>query len=1027
MESLEFSDYVAYWLKLFPELDSASELEEVLKRVSGTRLVDLHEKLEASGNSVDSFLSQLLTTPTMPILVKLGPKIKMRLPYYYFFEPILNLALSRYYHRLMNMLILAGDLAFWENTLIQLALSLYQVAERTIILEINVARIEDHLKGATPQERFIYFTDVVLRDKDYLTALYGEYTVLTELMRTKADNYLSFLLEILENTQAELDSITRGLNNETPFGKVCSIITGMGDTHCGGKTVSVISFDSGSKIVYKPRHTVVEEKFQLLLQWKMDRAKELLGDKILKIHSGNGCGWIEYVDYKESENADEVERFYIRIGQLMCMLYALNARDFHHENILAFGEYPILLDLESIFHSNQGLNSNDTCSALSMANCILERSVYSIGLLPQTISNPTDSYSDKSIDVSGLGGEDVQISPFQGMQVVDDNTDTIRMETQYGSIMPKSNAPKMHGFVQRSEWHIEGIKRGFTNMYRWLQCNKNELISLLHALFAGQHNRYILRPTFLYAQLLSTSYHPDFMRDPISRDVLLHRLGIGESGDNSEVLACELHDLRAGEVPFFNIVIDSTKLLDSRGACINGLLDKAPMEEVQDKIMEFCEEDLEQQLHFIDMSFAAKTSSSKKDSTGMCFATYCHIPRVTPAKWLDLATNIGELIIQRSISAGSEDLKEITWIDTILEGREEVTWSLAPVGNDLYNGNGGIALFLGYLGAIAGRKHFSQAAYQAIRVLQRAIEAVNVSHPYTIGAFNGLSGFFYTLSKLCSINHNAEVASFIKKYLKHWAGLLEKDKLFDVVGGSAGSLGVLLSMEQTVPGIDNRELFNMITTTYRHIAKSGRKSPLGVSWGMGNMAYSGFAHGNAGIAAYLAKYYARTGDKSALSSIEEALKLERALYSPEHKNWFPSLAKDRISHGWCHGAPGILLSKLIIAQYDCGDDFLKQELNVALETTVAKSFGYNTSLCHGDLGNLAILNYAAKILKDDNLGNLCTETFQNLFENVLLHRWNQGLFRGTESMGLMVGLAGIGYALLRQCEPDFVPEVLILE
>ena len=57
---------------------------------------------------------------------------------------------------------------------------------------------------------------------------------------------------------------------------------------------------------------------------------------------------------------------------------------------------------------------------------------------------------------------------------------------------------------------------------------------------------------------------------------------------------------------------------------------------------------------------------------------------------------------------------------------------------------------------------------------------------------------------------------------------------------------------------------------------------------------------------------------------------------------------------WCHGAPGIGLGRL--ASLPClGELEMRQEIAVALETTRAQGFGYNHSLCHGDLGNLDLL------------------------------------------------------------------------
>ena len=60
--------------------------------------------------------------------------------------------------------------------------------------------------------------------------------------------------------------------------------------------------------------------------------------------------WVEFVNFKECHSADELERFYQRQGGYLGLLYSLEATDFHFENLIAAGEYPILIDLESLFH-----------------------------------------------------------------------------------------------------------------------------------------------------------------------------------------------------------------------------------------------------------------------------------------------------------------------------------------------------------------------------------------------------------------------------------------------------------------------------------------------------------------------------------------------------------------------------------------------------------------------------------------------------------------------------------------------------
>ena len=50
-----------------------------------------------------------------------------------------------------------------------------------------------------------------------------------------------------------------------------------------------------------------------------------------------------------------------------------------------------------------------------------------------------------------------------------------------------------------------------------------------------------------------------------------------------------------------------------------------------------------------------------------------------------------------------------------------------------------------------------------------------------------------------------------------------------------------------------------------------------------------------------------------------------------------------------------------------------------------------------------------------------------ILESINQHGWLCGVPLGVETPGLMTGLAGIGYELMRLAAPEIVPSVLVLE
>jgi lantibiotic modifying enzyme len=170
-----------------------------------------------------------------------------------------------------------------------------------------------------------------------------------------------------------------------------------------------------------------------------------------------------------------------------------------------------------------------------------------------------------------------------------------------------------------------------------------------------------------------------------------------------------------------------------------------------------------------------------------------------------------------------------------------------------------------------------------------------------------------------------------------------------------------------------------------------------------------------------------------------ALEYDRSLFVPELGNWadlriFPSRNPDPAGHdgsapksmvGWCHGAAGIGLARLgALDQLDDGE--VRDEIDRALGATAGYGFAINHSLCHGALGNIELLLTAARLLDRPRDHDALARATADVAASIEGNGWVTGVPLGAETPGLMAGLAGIGYELLRLAEPDKVPCVLLL-
>ena len=127
---------------------------------------------------------------------------------------------------------------------------------------------------------------------------------------------------------------------------------------------------------------------------------------------------------------------------------------------------------------------------------------------------------------------------------------------------------------------------------------------------------------------------------------------------------------------------------------------------------------------------------------------------------------------------------------------------------------------------------------------------------------------------------------------------------------------------------------------------------------------------------------------------------------------------------WCHGAPGIGIGRLRCRSLN--DPVIDEEIEAALRTTLAKGFGANHSLCHGDLGNLDLMLEAARVWPESTWGKEAEHFAACILSRIKRDGWLCGNPLVVESPGLMTGIAGIGYGLLRCAEPANVPSLLSL-
>lgn len=856
---------------------------------------------------------------------------------------------------------------------------------------------------------------------------YPELIRLLDVLVTSNVNYLTEILLNLENDIQEIENLI--LNHKVE--EIKNIKFGEGDTHSKGKSVTEVVLDKG-KIIYKPRKIDIEKKFYDFIQHievKSDYKLANLG-KIRSISKQN-YSYVEFIEHKKAKDLYEIEKFYKNLGETLCLLYILNGTDMHSENIIAKGITPYLIDLETLFHSYIFIDDSiigDSIIGDEYFETLLSKSnstVMSIGILPGKIVKNIDD-KDYALEIGGIGGEEKNLSPFKYVDLNMNENGRLEVIKKFMLSEINNNNPIEKFDSVTFESSLKNIKVGFENMYLWVCDNKDYVQSLIRELFTGEKTRVVLRPTFSYSKLLSISKEPHFLNSYINRKVLFSKLGLN-SKNYINIAKSEVKQLLDNDIPIFYSYTDSKYLFDYNNNKIQLFSKEAPIDKVIRKIDMMCENGLEKELCYIDQTMNLKKYNLKSDITNIKFNENFINKNINKSEYLNTAKNIGDLILRRKI-----EIKGTTsWISTSLLGKDEIEFGVSPVGSDLYLGNAGIYLFLAYLGKYTGDKKYLDESKRAIRFNINFLKQSKLYKHANIGLFNGIGGELLSLglvSKIIDIEDCEEVIKFALDNLKE---LVRRDLSYDILGGASGLISSLIELLKIFPQFKD-DITKLLEISYNHIIENRIicddycywKSKVAVP-------YTGYAHGNAGIVSALIKL--KYNEKHLLNKnlvsdkiINEILNYQRNLYSNEYKNWKISNVKDSYSNGWCHGAPGILLSSCNLLKYGYKDSHIEEELNTALETTIKYGFGNNPTYCHGDLGNLEIINEFAKFKNDDELKRKCKATYIDLYENVISQKWDTHIFRNTESLGLMLGLAGWGYSILRFLYEDELLNFIVL-
>jgi type 2 lantibiotic biosynthesis protein LanM len=910
--------------------------------------------------------------------------------------------------------------------------SLYTVlhtkVSRLLVLELNAARVTGRLSGESSEQRWQHFLELSSR-QSFWNDLANQYSSL--LWRVDAI--------VRKRCMATLRFAQRWTTDRRRLKDVCAVDPGelrelsfgAGDSHRGGKTVAIARGD-GWCVVYKPRSLAIDRALRgFVAELGDDHNRDpgsALNVRVPKVVDCGDYGWTEFVTHRFAAGNEELLSFYRGIGHLLALMRLLSGSDLHAENVIAQGGSPVVIDCETLFTPKIPPSPSGYGEAFDRAGELIGRTVLSVGVLP----GRGLGLGWRGVDASAVGMLPGQQPMQRQLGIINAGTD----EAYVGPILVEAPVSQNHPSPRPAlaEYWPE-VLRGFDELTATLQrLDANDGLRRRLRVFEDCRIRVVLRATEVYGEISRMLWHPVSLHNlEPSRQrafALLEKMAanVSVAPNDPTVINAEIDELLEGDIPYFSAVVREGRLL---GPANTHWL--PPCQLVEAALADWRSADFALEQKVIQASLVSAYINDGWKSHGTSVLR-------TQGRGGDLETRrrrqaaqIIQSIMTNAIYGADGS---VAWIAPVLT---TTGWSVQPLQQDFYNGISGLTLLLGaYLHeASAGR---ADAIHGLDTVFAAALHTLHLDEakrerlgdeglkirPLPPGAYLGLGSQIWTYLVLA--HWNLDGGDGLQRACKLAdqipAAATASDVVHDLFSGSAGAIVPLLALAGETGDKSYVRLASQVGDRLRERAKhrNGQaywtqdESPEGMG---------GFAHGVTGIGWALTHLARATGSAQHEQLAQEAFAFEDALFDEQEQNWrdLRMLEGATTVAAWCHGAVGIGLAHLNLdptLTHKSTREFLRR----AATATWRLGMGWSHCACHGDLGNWELLNHAIAA------GEAPKELSASYLLDVILTSLEQdgpsvGMGRNAFTPGLLPGVGGIAYQLLRAHPEHDLPSILI--
>lgn len=938
--------------------------------------------------------------------------------FYSFYEPLMGFA-GEYFLKHHETVWLSYNSQIQTMLLMLLFKKTESLALRVLINDMKALKNQQQLTGNNSKEEYEFYVSHYLADREHHQKLLDKYPVILRLYLNMTLQLGRYLEEFTQHFLDDKADIETTLLDGNRIEKILDLEMNFSDAHFGGRTVIKVTFDNGRTLIYKPR-TV---KNDILYQKLYSRFANACGLDIYecKLLDRGSYGWSEFLHTDHCHRREEIGRYYRRLGIQLFICYLFSIKDMHYENIMAVGEYPVLVDLETF--PGKSWQSEDG-SIQSQALIKLANSTLTTGALPMAVWN----FDGRGVRLGALGKGGRQKLPVKVPCAVNGKTSDMKIVMYHPEIEMKDNLPILNGSMVDPAEYTQELLSGFRMAYDYACAHREELLSGAEDIF-NLNSRCLLRNTQQYSMYMSTSAYPAFLTDMYRQNLFFWELRNSDKVKGpwkNKIVRYETECLSYRDIPYFYTKGTTCSLFDSFGMEYENYYKTSALDDFKAKLSGLCSADRNFQTGIISLSLELIPDTARSYVN-----TYLEKNDENSRPWtqqdcLDTAVRLGGHLLDLMIY--DDVTQEALWPALIYLGMDEVNWHLGVQNMYLYDGLAGTGLFMSELWNVTGEARFKNIFmcirrqlfdYTTKQLSQTGLKANS-------GIFSGEASLIYVYLCWYKTYEDPVYLLFARKHSEVLEKVFREDTCFDLLSGNAGAMVAWVLLYELTKEQKYLDLAEEAAQLLRGHAQS---MDVGKGWRIKGeeVPLAGISHGNSGFIAAFAHLYAVTHNPDDALLLGELLAYENSLYEPAIKNW-----KDlrKISHGkpaagddtyfdtvaWCHGAPGVLMARLAMKKMcpEIAAEIVDEDIQKALSKMMENKYRKGYCLCHGNTGNAMI---AAMVLecgfasdKANELRKYCTDIITDLIRATQRMEF---LPQELYNAGFMPGISGIGYGLLK--------------